>query len=411
MSPSQTVADQLATLARDIVGVPIPVRIRAWDGSAAGPADGPTLVVRRPQALRHLMWRPGELGLSRAYVNGDLDVEGDLAEALRRARKGWTVGQQEGTARRPLNAAATALGLGVLGRPPTTPASEARMTGRRHTRRRDRAAIAHHYDLSNAFYAVLLDDTMSYSCAYYTREGQTLADAQRAKLDLVCRQLELRPGMRLLDVGCGWGALILHAAERYGVQATGITLSQQQHDFVSERIVARGLSDAVSVRVQDYRELNAETTFDAVASIAMGEHVGEGHYPSYVRALRTQLRPAGRLLLQQMSRHQDADPSGGPFITRYIAPDMHMRPLSQTVALLERGGFEVRNVHAMREHYVRTALAWIERLRRRRDDVVRLIGAEQARIWELYLVGGAASFAEGRMGVDQILATPTASAA
>jgi cyclopropane-fatty-acyl-phospholipid synthase len=403
-----TVATRLAAIVRELTGTELPVRIRAWDGSEAGPADGPVLVIRSRRALRRLLWAPGELGLARAYVTGDIDVEGELADGFRRA---WQVARSRPAApvrlslRGRARATVTAARLGAIGLAPKAPVSEARLAGRMHTRGRDRAAIAHHYDLSNDFYALLLDETMAYSSAYFTRPGQALVDAQRAKLDLICTKLGLEPGMRLLDVGCGWGSLILHAAEHYGVHATGVTLSEQQRDHVAKQIAERGLADRVSVRLQDYRELAAAgATFDAVSSIEMGEHVGEEQYPTYAGILFGALRPEGRLLLQQMSRRQDAAPGGGAFIEAYIAPDMHMRPLSQTVAHLERAGFEIRDVQALREHYVTTVQHWIDTFEERYDEFAALVGEEVARVWRLYLVGGALSFEEGRMGVDQILA-------
>jgi cyclopropane fatty-acyl-phospholipid synthase-like methyltransferase/DUF1365 family protein len=408
-----TLADRLATLIKDTVGIELPVRLRAWDGSETGPADAPVVVIRSRRALRRLLWAPGELGLARAYVTGDLDVEGDLADGFRRV---WQLARSrpESAVRLGLGARLGAVGaaarLGALGRPPTPPASEARLRGRLHTALRDRAAIAHHYDLSNEFYELLLDDTMAYSSAYFTHDGQSLVDAQRAKLDLICRKLDLKPGMRLLDVGCGWGSHILHAAEHYGVHATGITLSAQQRDFVAKRIADRGLTDRVEVRLQDYRELaDAEETFDAVSSIEMGEHVGEEQYPTYAGIMYRALKPTGRLLLQQMSRRSDAAPGGGAFIEAYIAPDMHMRQPSQTLRHLETAGFELRDVEGMREHYVRTVEHWIETFESRYPEFVALQGEEVARVWRLYLVGGALAFEEGRMGVDQFLAVrPTA---
>jgi cyclopropane-fatty-acyl-phospholipid synthase len=402
------VAEQLAKLLRTTAGLEPPVRIRAWDGSEAGPDDpgGPVLVVRSRRALRQLLWRPGELGLARAYVTGDIDVEGDLVDGLRRA---WSLARSQQTVvvsgRSKARAALKAARLGALGPPPKAPATEARLTGRLHTRLRDRAVIAHHYDLSNDFYRLLLDDHMAYSSAYFTREGQSLHEAQTAKLEMICRKVGLKPGMRLLDVGCGWGSLTLHAAQRYGVRATGITLSSQQRDFVVARADERGVASGVEVRLQDYRDLDAEATpFDAVASIEMGEHVGERLYPAYVGIMYRALKPGGKLLLQQMSRRADAAPGGGAFIEAYIAPDMHMRPLWQTVRHLQDAGFEIRSVGAMREHYARTAQHWIATLDNRFDEFVALVGEEVARVWRLYLAGGMLAFEEGRMGVDQILA-------
>jgi cyclopropane-fatty-acyl-phospholipid synthase len=399
-------ADRLVGLVRTTVGVDLPVRIRAWDGSEAGPADSPVLVVRSRRALRRLLWCPGELGLARAYVTGDIDVEGDLIDDLRRAWRltrshpGAALSKRRGR----MVAALRAARLGALGPPPRTPASEARLTGRLHTRRRDRAAIAHHYDLSNDFYRLLLDDHMAYSAAYFTEPGQSLNDAQTAKLDLICRKLGLTPGMRLLDVGCGWGSLILHAARRYGVCATGITLSEQQRDFATARAAERGLADSVEVRLQDYRDFDAASAFDAVSSIEMGEHVGAPLYPTYVGVLYRSLKPGGRLLLQQMSRRADAAPGGGAFIEAYIAPDMHMRPLWQTLRYLQDANFEILSVEAMREHYARTAEHWMNTLESRFGEFVALQGEEVARVWRLYLAGGGLAFEEGRMGVDQLLA-------
>jgi cyclopropane-fatty-acyl-phospholipid synthase len=302
--------------------------------------------------------------------------------------------------------AASAARLGALGRRPSRPGAAAALSGTRHSRDRDRAAIAHHYDLSNEFYELLLDESMAYSCGYFTT-GPTgsLADAQRAKLDLICRKLDLRPGMRLLDVGCGWGSLVLHAAQHFGVHATGITLSAQQRDFVAKRIADRGLTDRVEVQLQDYRELaGADTEFDAVASIEMGEHVGQEQYATYAAILYGAVRPKGRLLLQQMSRRPDTAPGGGAFIEAYIAPDMHMRPPSETLRFLEDAGFEIRDVEAMREHYVRTVAHWQATFDAHWDEFVALQGEEVARVWRLYLVGGSLAFEEGRMGVDQFLA-------
>jgi|SRR5579875_3444079 len=411
------IADRLAELFCDVVGFTLPVRIRAWDNSEAGPSSAPVLVIRSRRALRRLLWAPGELGLARAYVSGDVDVDGDLADGFRLA---WaSARRQNGRHRRTrislrtkIRAVFAAASLGVIGPPPAPPAAEARLTGRRHSRTRDRAAIAHHYDLSNEFYRLLLDEQMTYSSAYFTHDGQSLDEAQTAKLDLICRKLDLRPGMRLLDVGCGWGSLICYAAVHYGVHATGITLSRQQRDFIAGRL-AESRVDNAEVRLADYRDFDAAAatreSFDAVSSVEMGEHVGEQQYPEYARMLFRALKPTGRLLLQQMSRRSDAAPGGGPFIERYIAPDMHMRPLAHTLSYLQNAGFEVRDVEAMREHYARTARHWIETLDEQYDQFVALLGEQEARAWRLYLVGGALAFEQGRMGVDQILAVkPTA---
>ncbi|MFD3457341.1 class I SAM-dependent methyltransferase, partial [Streptomyces sp. NPDC058691] len=289
---------------------------------------------------------------------------------------------------------------------PPAPRGRARLGGTLHSRGRDRAAISHHYDLSNEFYELLLDPSMAYSCAYWTRADDPaygLADAQRDKLELICRKLGLRPGMRLLDIGCGWGALSLYAAETHRAQVHAVTLSAAQRDAVQARIRERGLEEYVRVELRDYRDLEGSGGYEAVTAIEMGEHVGDEHYPAFAATLHRVLRPHGRALVQQMSRGRVA-PGGGAFIETYIAPDMHMRPLGRTVALLEDAGLEVRAVESLREHYVRTVRAWLATLEARRPEFVALAGEETARVWRLYLAGGALAFAERRMGVDQILA-------
>ncbi|NHD16173.1 MULTISPECIES: cyclopropane-fatty-acyl-phospholipid synthase family protein [unclassified Actinopolyspora] len=386
-------------------GVPLPVGLRAWDGSSAGPLDGPTVLLTRRRALRHLVWRPGELGLARAYVRGDIDVDGDLTEALRRC---WRLAHEHDLnalrpgARELRELVGLALRLGALGAPPSRPAGEARLRGTPHSRSRDRSAVAHHYDAGNEFYALLLDSGMSYSCGYWRQEDGSLEQAQHDKLELICGKLGLRPGMRLLDVGCGWGSLLLHAAQRYGVYATGVTLSAEQHAHVRGRIEQLGLGDSVEVRLQDYRELH-DGAYDAIATVEMGEHVGRSNYATYAATLYRNLRPGGRLLLQQMSRGANR-PGGGPFIESYIAPDMSMVPLSTTLRFLEGAGFETRDVQAMREHYTRTVRAWTRTLEQRTAEFLPLLGNEGLRVWRLYLVGGALAFEQNRMGVQQILA-------
>ncbi|HEU5269894.1 MAG TPA: cyclopropane-fatty-acyl-phospholipid synthase family protein [Jatrophihabitans sp.] len=404
-----TTAERLTVLLSGVLGGRPPVRIQAWDGSVAGPADAPTVQLRSRRVLRRLLWQPNELGVAQAYVAGELAVPGGadrLAEglvALWQHARANRLGRVELSAAGRLRAAVIAARLGAFGPRPPAPAAQARPAGAVHGRDRDRAVIAHHYDLSNAFYRLILDPSMAYSCAYYVEPGMRLAQAQQAKLDLICRKLRLRPGTRLLDVGCGWGSLCLHAAERYGASVLGVTISRQQYEFVSRRIAERGLADRVTVRLQDYRDLPAEE-FDAVSSIEMGEHVGQQNYPRYLKVLFDALRPGGRLLLQQMSRRADAAPGGGPFIEHYIAPDMHMRPVEQTAGELTAAGFRICDIHPMGEHYAQTVEDWLANFEAHYADVVGLVGEQVARVWRLYLVGGGLSFAEGRMGVEQLLA-------
>ncbi|MBT1192399.1 SAM-dependent methyltransferase [Rhodococcoides kroppenstedtii] len=411
MTITGTVAARLESLLRPVVGGELPVRLTAWDGSTAGPVDAPAVTLRSPDALRRLLWSPGELGAAQAYVTGELDVEGDLNEALTHV---WEVVRtRQLSAVRPspralVDLVRTASSLGAIGRPLPPPASQAVVTGRLHSLMRDRAAISHHYDLSNDFYELVLDPQMAYSSGYWMSDAPDygLVDAQRDKLDLVCRKigLDARPGMRFLDVGCGWGSLSLHAAEHFDAQVVGVTISREQKAFVDKRIADRGLADRVEIRIQDYREVQGGP-FDAVASIEMGEHVGEKNYPVYARALFENVVPGGRVLVQQMSRRAGDNPGGGAFIESFIAPDMFMRPVGATVAMIEESGLEVRDVHALREHYVRTVDAWYETFESRWDEVVAMVGEEVARVWRLYLVGGGMAFRDGRMGVDQILAT------
>ncbi|QYJ03177.1 cyclopropane-fatty-acyl-phospholipid synthase family protein [Nocardioides panacisoli] len=401
------VASQLATALRPFVGGDLPVRLVAWDGSAAGPEHAPAVELRSPEALRRLLWHPGELGAAQAYVTGELDVPGDLDAALTHA---FSVAADRGLsggrppARALASAVRTALEMKVVGPRPAPPATQARVKGRLHSKRRDRSAISHHYDVPSAFYELILDPAMAYSCGYHRDATVSLEEAQHAKLDLVCLKLGLKPGMRLLDVGCGWGALSLHAAEHFGVDVVGVTISTEQQRFAQAAAERRGLSDRVDFRICDYRDAvpAAGQEYDAVASLEMGEHVGQANYGTYAGVLRSAVRPGGHVLVQQMSRGGKW-PGGGPFIESFIAPDMHMRPVGETVGMLEAAGLEVRDVHALREHYVQTVAGWIERFEQNHDELEAMVGPEMMRVWRLYLVGGSMSFRDGRMGVDQIL--------
>ena len=421
MTSGKGAAELIETLfARAGAGAGAALRLRAWDGSEAGPADAPVLAVRSPRALQRILWRPGELGLARAYISGDLDVEGDLTDALRRARAVLrspaarrTGPDRYRSALRRSGAALAAVraapglallaspGLGLLAPPPAPPACELRVRGRRHSRARDQAVIDGHYDLPARFYQLILDPSMAYSCAYW--DGATdLAAAQRAKLDLICAKLGLGPGTTLLDMGCGWGSLTIHAACAR-VSVTGVTLSREQGGFARQRARGLGLGlDRADIRIQDYRDPLPDGSYDAIASVEMGEHVGTANYPAFCAALHRRLRPGGRLLVQQMSRA--SRPGGGPFIESYIAPDMDMRPVGDTVRLIEDAGFEVIGVEAMRPHYVRTIRAWLARFEQNLAAIGPILTPEQVRVWRLYLAGGALAFEEGRMGVDQILA-------
>ncbi|RNI19510.1 SAM-dependent methyltransferase [Flexivirga caeni] len=407
------VAPALEQSLRPLLRGPLPVRLTAWDGSTAG-ATGPRVRLNHPDALRRLLRHPGELGAAQAYVAGDVEFDGEVSELLQLFRH---TGEERGLAhRRPgavslVKALRGVIAAGGLGRRPPDPASQLKVRGRLHSRARDRDAIHGHYDVRSDFYELVLDRSMAYSCAYVTRgdlgscetAGYTLEDAQHDKLDLVCRKvgLDARPGMRLLDVGCGWGALALHAADRYGAKVTGVTISEEQKAFVDRRIHERGLGDRVSVELRDYRDVTGR--YDAVVSLEMGEHAGDKGYPDYARVLHDAADGDARVLVQQMSR-RGRHPGGGPFIEAFIAPDMTMRPVGDTIELLEAAGLEVRDVHALREHYAWTVRSWQRRFELHRAEIEQLVPAETVRVWELYLAGGLLAFEEGRMGVDQIVA-------
>lgn len=407
-SIDQDIAGKIARILDPIVGGELPVHLRAWDGSTAGPVDQPEVQINSANALRRLLWSPGELGAAQAYVTGEIDVPGSLNDALTHL---WNVVASRDltmpklTPSLVLQLTKLARELGVFGPPLPAPASQAKIKGRLHSLLRDRDAISHHYDLSNSFYQLILDDHMAYSCGYWLSDDPdyTLEDAQRDKLDQVCRKvgLDAMPGQRFLDVGCGWGSLSLFAAEHFGAKVTGVTISKEQKAFIDQRIAERGLQDRVEIRLQDYREVN-DGPYDAVASLEMGEHVGQENYETYTATLFRNVRPGGKVLIQQMSRH-GKKPGGGPFIESFIAPDMHMRPVGETVNLIENAGFEIRGVEAMREHYVRTIDAWHDRFETNWDQAVGMMGEEIARVWRLYLVGASMTFRDGRMGVDQIL--------
>ncbi|MFF4587696.1 class I SAM-dependent methyltransferase [Streptomyces sp. NPDC001388] len=409
-------APRLHALVEQLLGVPLPVRVRAWDGSQAGPPDAPTLVVRNRRALRRLLFKPGELGLARAWVAGDLDVEGDLYLTLD-LLSGllWERGEDArglAQALRDPQFRAAVRGLLKLAGPPLPPAppeEEVRRTGHLHTRHTDRRAVSHHYDVGNDFYEIVLGPSMVYSCAYWPGPDSTLEEAQRDKLELVCRKLALAPGRRLLDVGCGWGSLAVHAAREHGVSVVGITLSQEQAAYARKRVADAGLTDRVEIRVQDYRDV-ADGPYDAISSIGMAEHVGAEKYLEYATVLRELLTPGGRLLNHQIARRPQRDESTyhvDEFIDAYVFPDGELAPLGSTVTQLERAGFEVRDVESIREHYALTLRRWVARLEDDWARAVRLTSPGRARVWRLYMAASAVAFERNRIGVNQVLAVRT----
>ncbi|MFG2120505.1 class I SAM-dependent methyltransferase [Streptomyces sp. NPDC048710] len=408
-------ASRLRSLAEQMLGAPLPVRLRAWDGSQAGPPDAPTLVVRNRRALRRMLFKPGELGLARAWVAGDLGVEGDLYAALdAMAGLVWERGEDSRSLAQALRdpevrAAGREL-LKLVGPPipPAPPREEVRRRRHLHTRRSDKEAISHHYDVGNDFYEIVLGPSMVYSCAYW-EDGGTLESAQRDKLELVCAKLGLKEGQRLLDVGCGWGSMAIHAAREHGVSVVGVTLSQEQAAYARKRVADEGLTDRVEIRVQDYRDV-VDGPYDAISSIGMAEHVGAERYLAYARSLYALLKPGGRLLNHQIARRPQHDESAyetDRFIDAYVFPDGELAPIGTTVTQLEHAGFEVRDVESIREHYACTLRRWVTNLEADWDHAVRLTGPGRARVWLLYMAACALAFERNRIGVNQVLAVRT----
>ncbi|MGW5046177.1 class I SAM-dependent methyltransferase [Streptomyces griseoluteus] len=410
-------ASRLVSVAEQLLGAPLPVRVRAWDGSQAGPPGAPVIVVRNRRALRRMLFKPGELGMARAWVAGDLDIEGDLYTALG-AMAGllWEHDDEGGgrsladTVRDPAARAAVRDLIRLVGPPlpPAPPREEIRRRRHLHTRRTDKRAISHHYDVGNDFYSLVLGPSMVYSCAYWEDDG-SLETAQRDKLELVCRKLGLKPGQRLLDVGCGWGSMAVHAAREHGVSVVGVTLSQEQAAFARKRVADEGLTDRVEIRVQDYRDVR-DGPYDAISSIGMAEHVGAERYLDYARDLYGLLRPGGRLLNHQIARRPQQDESAyevDAFIDSYVFPDGELAPIGTTVILLERAGFEVRDVESLREHYARTLRAWVANLEGDWARATRLAGFGRARVWRLYMAASALAFERNQIGVNQVLAVRT----
>lgn len=406
----------VADVVRAVTDGPPPVRITAYDGSAVGPADaGIGLHVRSERGLSYLLTAPGSLGLARAYVSGDLELTGvhpgDPYEALRLL-------QDELRLRRPSMTEALNLvrGLGwarLL--PPPRPPQEMMprwrrvMAGLRHSRGRDSRAIQHHYDVSNAFYERVLGPSMTYTCALYRDRNDTLEEAQAAKYDLVAGKLGLRSGMRLLDVGCGWGGMVRHAAREYGVKALGVTLSRAQAEWAQAAIEREGLSDLAEVRYMDYRDAPAEH-FDAVSSIGLTEHIGVRNYPSYFAALRDRLRPGGRLLNHCITRIDNRAPNrAGPFMDRYVFPDGELAGPGRVISEIHDAGLEVQHEENLRQHYALTLAAWCRNLVRNWDECVAEVGPGVARIWGLYMAGSRLSFERNSIQLHQVLATRTGS--
>jgi cyclopropane-fatty-acyl-phospholipid synthase len=411
----------LGQLIEDLVGSDLPVAIRAYDGTTVGPPAAPaTVIVRSPDALARMVQAPGELGFARAYVAGELELEGDIFAALRLRDR---LPDVQLSPAQWLDAARL-LGRQVFRRLDLPP-EEARLHGLRHTKQRDREAVSYHYDLSNDFYQLVLGPSMTYSCAIWTSPSISLEEAQTNKYDLIARKLGLQAGMRLLDVGCGWGGMVMHSVNRYGTGSVGVTLSTKQHDWAEKAIAESGLSGRARVSLRDYRDVD-DGPYDAISSIGMFEHVGLVGLRDYFRRLYSLAKPGGRVLNHGIS--SPPSPGGGRlrvpsplrlrsgfgrtgFIERYVFPDGELLPVGTVVSAMEEAGFEVRHVESLREHYALTLRAWVANLENNWEAAIDAVGAGRARVWRLYLAAAALNFEAGRTGINQVLAVKPAAGA
>ncbi len=388
--------------------------VRLWNGEVL-PADTTpatfTLGLNHPGALRCMFRLPLELSLGEAFIYGDFDIDGDIfaavawMDAFSRSpfskKDFWRLLRQIKAL--PLERTQRDQGRGP-----------ARLTGRRHSPSRDRAAITYHYDVGNAFYRLWLDRWMTYSCAYFVTGEEDLDTAQEQKYEHICRKLRLRPGERLLDIGCGWGGLVIYAVKKYGVRAVGVTLSEKQREYAAQRIAEAGLQGRAEVRLQDYRDL-ADESFDKIVSVGMFEHVGRDHLPEYFAHTFRLLKPGALFLNHGISRRPRRKARGwralierrvlgaNDFIQRYVFPDGELVPVSEVNLFAEEAGFEVRDVENLREHYALTLQHWVRRLQSRWDEAVQASDEVTARIWRLYMAASAYGFDIGNINVNQTL--------
>ena len=393
---------------------PLPLRFTAYDGSVSGPEDAPfQFHLRTPRGLAYLVTAPGDLGLARAYITGELEIEGvhpgDPYEAMRLLQKGLKL-------RRPSPAEAVemlrSVGLSNL-RPPAPPPQEALprwrrlLEGLRHSEGRDAEAIHHHYDVSNTFYEYVLGPSMTYTCAVFPTEDATLEEAQETKYDLVARKLDLQEGQRLLDLGCGWGGMVRHAAREYGVNVIGVTLSREQASWAQRRIKEEGLDHLAEVRFMDYRHVE-ESGFDAISSIGLTEHIGLKNYPSYFSWIRDHLKPQGRLLNHCITRNDNTQSaSAGAFIDRYVFPDGELAGSGTIVTAVEDCALEVQHQENIRVHYAKTLAGWCRNLQENWDACVDEVGIGTAKVWGLYMAGSRLAFERNEIQLHHVLATKT----
>jgi cyclopropane-fatty-acyl-phospholipid synthase len=406
-SPATTSRATIVTLEilDDLLGEyhPRDFATRLWDGTMVEPDPDElarfTLVLNHPGTLRAILHEASDLALGEGYIFDDFDIEGDihaifpLGDYL--VRRGWGINDK------------LRIGRHLMQLPRherEQPGRSARVSGHLHSRERDQQAIAYHYDLSNDFYRLWLDRHLVYSCAYFRTPDDSLERAQEQKLDILCRKLRLQPGERLLDIGCGWGGLLIHAAQHYGVVASGITLSREQAELANQRIHEAGLERRVQVYLRDYRDLDEPEGFDKIVSVGMFEHVGASMLGAYFRQAWRLLRPGGVFLNHGIARSVANDPRHGPtFVSRYVFPDGELLPINETARHAEQAGFEVRDIESLREHYALTLRQWVERLEAHHDEAVRIADEQTYRIWRLYMAGSAWAFEQGRINLYQTL--------
>jgi cyclopropane-fatty-acyl-phospholipid synthase len=379
-----------------------PFTVSLWDGTSLPPSNGdggPTFRLTTPVALGHILRAPGQLGVGRAYVSGGIDVD-DIDEALELIAH-WSPPPLDNKTKARIGLAAVK--AGALRHVPRVPAMELRPKGARHSILRDKRAVTHHYNLSNEYFSLFLDESMTYSCAIWSRGATTLEEAQWHKRELVCTKLALQPGQRVLDVGCGWGSFAIHAAQEHGVHVTGITLSEPQASLARERAAAAGVADRIDIRVMDYREIAGET-FDAIASIGMVEHVGSVNIDAYMVKLASLLKPGGRLLNHGIARLRVGDAEAGPFTERYVFPDAAPLHFSRIQTAIERAGLHTRHVEDFPDDYARTLLEWQNRFESNVERARQIAGDERVRVWRIYLRVSRQGFENGFMSPYQVRA-------
>lgn len=404
-----TIADALGRLMKD----GLPFRFEAFDGSVAGPEDAPIkLRLLNERGLSYLMTAPGDLGFTRAYVSGDLELEGvhpgnpyDAMVLIMSQLKFKVPSAAE------MVQIVRSLGFGNLKPPPTPPEEHLpkwrrAMEGMRHNKKRDADAIHHHYDVSNRFYELVLGPSMTYTCAVFPTLDSTLEEAQFEKYDLVARKLNLQPGQRLLDIGCGWGGMVRHAAKHYGVKVIGVTLSREQATWAQEEIKRQGLDDLAEVRFMDYRDVT-ETNFDAISSIGLTEHIGVRNYSSYFTFLRDHLKVGGRLLNHCITRPHNKTMSTGAFIDRYVFPDGELTGVGRITTAAQDAGLEVRHVENLREHYALTLKGWCENLVEHWDEALGEVSLGRAKVWGIYMAGSRLAFERNEIELHHVLAVKT----